>query len=178
MLGRTLPRLTILALGVLAFVSLVFDRDEKAVEADDEDDAEKGDPSDDLADTIEDYESFGTMGVAVKAAGMTETLRGAGPFTVFAPTDDAFAELGEKFDELLANPPALTKLLERHIVSGTLMAADLRGRDRADTVAGSELEVSHERGLRINGAKVTIKDVVATNGVLHGIEKVLTAAAG
>jgi uncharacterized surface protein with fasciclin (FAS1) repeats len=157
----------------LALVTVLFDRDEGTVDTDDKPDDKPGDASDDVVDTIADVESFGTIGVAIKAAGMTETLRGAGPFTVFAPTDDAFAELGETFDELLADPPALSKLLERHIVSGTLMAADLRGRDRAETVAGSSLEISHERGLRVNGARVTVKDIVATNGVLHGIEKVL-----
>ena len=179
MFSRTLPRLTLLALGVLAFVSLVFDREEAAVETDDdrEGDGQEGAASDDLVATVEDHESFGAMGVAIKAARMTETLRGAGPYTVFAPTDDAFAALGERFDELLADPPALSALLNRHIVSGTLMAADLRGRDRADTLAGSSLEISHERGLRINGAKVTVKDIVANNGVLHGIEKVLEARA-
>lgn len=118
-----------------------------------------------------------TLVTAVKAAGLVETLSGAGPFTVFAPTNAAFDKLpAGAVDGLLqpAKKDELAKLLTYHVVPGSVMAADLKDGQKIKTVQGGELTVSIKDGLvKINGATVTIPNVVSSNGVTHVIDAVL-----
>jgi len=118
---------------------------------------------------------FNTLATALTEAGLVETLQGEGPFTVFAPTDDAFAMLPEgTIEALLADIPALTEILLYHVVSGEVMAADVVELSSAETVGGMPLKISVEGDkVMINGAQVIITDVQADNGVIHVIDSVL-----
>ncbi len=117
---------------------------------------------------------FGTLVAAVKAAGLAETLSGAGPFTVFAPTDAAFAKLpAGTVEALLANPDKLKSILLFHVVSGSVLAKDVTGLKSAPTIFGQNLTVDAADGVKINGAKVTAADIVCSNGVIHVIDTVL-----
>ena len=118
-----------------------------------------------------------TLVAAVKAAGLAETLSGAGPFTVFAPTNEAFNKLPEGAVNNLLKPEMkkdLTGVLTYHVVSGALKAADLKDGQKLKTVQGQELTVTVKDGkVMINGANVTIADVISSNGVTHVIDGVL-----
>ena len=120
---------------------------------------------------------FTTLVAAVKAAGLVDTLKGPGPFTVFAPTDEAFAKLPPgTLDELLKpeNKDKLRKILTYHVVSGRVTAKDARKLHAAKTVEGGSLEIrAGANGLMINGAHVVKADVIASNGVIHVIDAVL-----
>jgi uncharacterized surface protein with fasciclin (FAS1) repeats len=121
--------------------------------------------------------SFKTLVAAVTAAGLGDTLSGPGPFTVFAPTDEAFAKLPEgTVAGLLKDIPALTKILTYHVVSGKVMAADAAKLTSAKTVEGSELKIDASSGVKINDATVTQADIEASNGVIHVIDSVLMPA--
>ncbi len=131
----------------------------------------------DIVDTAVSAGSFSTLVAAVKAAGLVETLKGAGPFTVFAPTDEAFAKLpAGTVDSLLKDIPQLTKILTYHVVSGKVMAADVVKLKSAKTVEGSEVKIDASNGVKINSSTVTTADVVADNGVIHIIDTVLMPA--
>ncbi len=120
--------------------------------------------------------SFNTLVAAVKAAGLVETLSGPGPFTVFAPTDEAFAKLpAETLTDLLKpeNKQKLTDILTYHVVSGRVTAADVSKITEADTVNGQKIKVNATSGVKINDATVTTADVEASNGVIHIIDSVL-----
>ena len=120
--------------------------------------------------------SFNTLVAAVKAAGLVETLQGAGPFTVFAPTDEAFAKLPKGTVEDLLKPENKAKLvaiLTYHVVAGKVMAADVKTM-KAKTVNGKELDIKVADGLvTVDSAKVVKTDVAASNGVIHVIDAVL-----
>ena len=118
---------------------------------------------------------FGTLAAALEAAGLVETLQGDGPFTVFAPTDDAFAALPEGTVEgLLEDIPALTEILLYHVVSGDVKAADVVTLESAETLQGGSLSITVEGDVvRINGAQVVIADIEASNGTIHVIDAVL-----
>ena len=122
---------------------------------------------------------FKTLCAAVGAAGLAETLQGAGPFTVFAPTDEAFAKLPKGTVETLLKPENKAKLgaiLTYHVVAGKVMAADVKTM-KAKTVNGQELDVKVAHGtVTVNNATVTSTDVVASNGVIHVIDNVLLPA--
>ena len=127
-----------------------------------------------IVETAVSAGSFTTLVAAVGAAGLVDTLNGEGPFTVFAPTDDAFAALPEGTVEgLLADIPALTSILTFHVVSGAVHAADLSDGMKAATVNGAELTVDLTDGVKINGANVVTADIVCDNGVIHVIDAVL-----
>jgi len=131
----------------------------------------------DIVETAIKAGSFNTLVAAVKAAGLVETLKGAGPFTVFAPSDDAFAKLpAGTVDGLLKDIPKLKKILTYHVVSGKVMAADVVKLKSAKTVEGSEVKIDAANGVKINNSKVTTADVVADNGVIHIIDTVLMPA--
>ena len=121
--------------------------------------------------------TFNTLVAAVKAAGLAETLSGTGPFTVFAPTDAAFAKLPKGTVEDLLKPENKAKLagiLTYHVVSGKVMAADIAGKKTdAKTVNGQNLMIDATKGVMVNNAKVTTADVVADNGVIHVIDTVV-----
>ena len=131
----------------------------------------------DIVDTAVKAGSFTTLVAAVKAAGLVDTLKSAGPFTVFAPTDDAFAKLPEgTVDSLLKDIPKLKQILTYHVVSGKVMAADVMTMKSAKTVEGSEVKIDTSNGVKINTSMVTTPDVVADNGVIHIIDTVLMPA--
>lgn len=128
----------------------------------------------DIVDTAVSAGSFETLVAAVKAAGLVDTLKGEGPFTVFAPTDEAFSKLPEgTVDSLLEDVPQLTKILTYHVVPGKVMAADVTKIKSAKTVEGSELKIDASSGVKINNATVSQADVEADNGVIHIIDTVL-----
>jgi uncharacterized surface protein with fasciclin (FAS1) repeats len=120
-----------------------------------------------------------TLAAAVTAAGLVETLQGTGPFTVFAPTDEAFADIQSEVDELLKpeNKEKLSNILTYHVVSGKAMAADLEDGQELTTVEGSKLKVMMKDGkVMVGDAEVTTADIEASNGVIHVIDKVLLPA--
>jgi uncharacterized surface protein with fasciclin (FAS1) repeats len=121
---------------------------------------------------------FSTLVAAVTAAGLAETLSGTGPFTVFAPTNEAFAKLPAGLvDKLLlpANKDVLAKILTYHVVASKVMAADVKD-GKVATLEGSEITLSTMNGVTVNDAKVTAADVAASNGVIHVIDTVLVPA--
>ena len=128
-----------------------------------------------IVDVAQEAGSFTTLIAAVKAAGLDETLSGAGPFTVFAPTDEAFAKLPEgTVEALLKDKAKLSSILTYHVVSGKVMAKDVAGMTSAKTVEGGEVTVKTENGkVMINDATVTTADIEASNGVIHVIDTVL-----
>lgn len=118
--------------------------------------------------------SFSTLLAALDAAGLVDTLKGVGPFTVFAPTDAAFEALPEgALDGLLANQTALTDVLTYHVVSGKLMASDVVARNSVTTLQGGDLEIDTTDGVKIGGATITQTDIECSNGVIHVIDTVL-----
>ena len=118
---------------------------------------------------------FTTLIKALGVAGLVETLQGPGPFTVFAPTDEAFAKIPAKeLNKLLANKAKLKKVLLYHVVSGKVMAADVVKLKEAKSVEGGELKIKSAKGsVKINNATVTKPDIEASNGVIHVIDTVL-----
>ncbi|GAB4132884.1 MAG: fasciclin domain-containing protein [Cyanobacteria bacterium J069] len=131
----------------------------------------------DIVDTAVNAGSFSTLVAAVKAAGLVDTLKGKGPFTVFAPTDEAFAKLPEgTVDGLLKDIPKLKKILTYHVVSGKVMASDVTKLKSAKTVEGSEVKIDASKGVKVNESTVTTADVAADNGVIHIIDTVLIPA--
>jgi uncharacterized surface protein with fasciclin (FAS1) repeats len=131
----------------------------------------------DIVDTAVNAGSFSTLVAAVKAANLVETLKGKGPFTVFAPTDAAFAKLpAGTVDGLLKDLPKLKQILTYHVVSGKVMAADVVKLKSATTVEGSDVKIDASSGVKINNATVSTPDVAADNGVIHIIDTVLMPA--
>lgn len=128
----------------------------------------------DIVDTAAAAGSFTTLLAAAKAAGLVDTLKGDGPFTVFAPTDEAFAALPEgTVEALLADPEALAGILTYHVVAGEVMSTDLVDDMTAATVNGAEITIDLDNGVMVNDAMVVSADVDATNGVIHVINKVI-----
>ena len=118
---------------------------------------------------------FSTLVAAVKAAGLVDTLNGDGPFTIFAPTNEAFAKLPKGTVEDLLKPEnkeKLTAILTYHVIAGKVMAADVKA-GKVKTVQGGELEIATEGGVTVNGAKVVKTDLVGKNGVIHVIDTVV-----
>jgi uncharacterized surface protein with fasciclin (FAS1) repeats len=131
-----------------------------------------------IVDTAVNAGSFNTLVAAVKAAGLEDTLKGAGPYTVFAPTDAAFAKLpAGTVDALLKDIPKLKKILTYHVVSGKVMAADVIKLKSATTVEGSDVKIDASHGVKVNNFTVTTPDVAADNGVIYVIDTVLMPAA-
>jgi uncharacterized surface protein with fasciclin (FAS1) repeats len=131
----------------------------------------------DIVDTAAAAGSFNTLVAAVKAAGLVETLKGPGPFTVFAPTDEAFAKLPKgTLDDLLKpeNKAKLAGILTYHVVPGKVMAADVVKLKKAKTVQGSEVKITVKDGkVMVDKANVIKTDVMASNGVIHVIDAVI-----
>lgn len=131
----------------------------------------------DIVDTAVAAGSFNTLAAALTAGGLVDTLKSAGPFTVFAPTDEAFAKLPAGTVENLLKPEnkdQLVSILTYHVVAGKVMAADVVKLTSATTVNGADVAIRVEDGsVSVNGAKVTATDIVATNGVIHVIDSVL-----
>lgn len=134
----------------------------------------------DIVDTAVAAGSFKTLVAAVQAAGLVETLKGAGPFTVFAPSDAAFEALPAGTVATLVKPEnkeQLTKILTLHVLPGKVMAADVAGKTLSPkSVNGEALKVDGTNGVSVNGAKVVTADIACTNGVIHVIDKVILPA--
>jgi len=130
-----------------------------------------------IIDTAVAAGNFKTLAAALTAAGLVETLKGTGPFTVFAPPDEAFAKLpAGTVDALLKDVPKLKGILTYHVVSGKVMAADVMKMDgkSAKTVNGAELKISTQGGVKLNGnVPVTKTDIECSNGVIHCVDAVL-----
>jgi uncharacterized surface protein with fasciclin (FAS1) repeats len=127
----------------------------------------------DIVDTAVAAGDFKTLAVALEKAGLIDTLKGKGPFTVFAPTDAAFAKVPKKdLDALLADKSKLASVLTYHVVPGTVMAKDVKA-GKVKTVQGSDLTLSTSDGVKVDGANVVKTDIVADNGVIHVIDSVV-----
>jgi uncharacterized surface protein with fasciclin (FAS1) repeats len=133
--------------------------------------------SKDIVDTAVSAGKFTTLVTAVKAAGLVDTLKGKGPFTVFAPTDEAFAKLPEGTVESLLKPEnkdKLVKILTYHVVPGKIVSSDIAGKkEEVATVEGAKLSVNATSGVMIDNSKVVTADIDASNGVIHSIDTVL-----
>jgi uncharacterized surface protein with fasciclin (FAS1) repeats len=130
--------------------------------------------SKDIVDTAVAAGSFKTLAKALAAAGLVETLKGPGPFTVFAPTDEAFAKLpAGTLDALLKDKERLTKVLTYHVVPGRVMAADVVKLKEAKTVQGQSIKVDTSNGVKVDNANVVKTDIVTSNGVIHVIDSVI-----
>lgn len=133
--------------------------------------------SKDIVDTAVEAGSFNTLVAAVQAAGLVETLKSEGPFTVFAPNDEAFAALPEGTVEDLLKPEnkdKLTAILTYHVIPGAVMSGDIAGQKlKVKTVEGSKAAIDATDGVKIDGATVIAADVPASNGVIHVIDAVI-----
>jgi uncharacterized surface protein with fasciclin (FAS1) repeats len=128
----------------------------------------------DIVDTAIAAGSFNTLVTAVKEAGLVEVLRGEGPFTVFAPTDEAFDSLPEgALAALLQDRDALTSVLTYHVVPGRVLAADVVQLDSARTVQGQSISIDTSSGVKVDNANVINTDILTSNGVIHVIDAVI-----
>ena len=131
----------------------------------------------DIVDTAVNAGQFKTLVAAAKAAGLVETLKGEGPFTVFAPTDEAFKKLPEGTVESLLKPENKDKLaaiLTYHVVPGKVMSGDIAGKTlQAGSVQGQKISIDATKGVKVDGANVVQADISATNGVIHVIDSVI-----
>jgi uncharacterized surface protein with fasciclin (FAS1) repeats len=171
-----LPRLLILAAGAVALVVFASEDFFRAdPDSDDDSDDTDQDQNNSLADTLAGTGPFGTFHVAARSAGLLEILEEDGPYTVFAPTDEAFGKMGERFDELLVKPKELAELLKHHIVEGEYNVDALSEDQSLKTLAGGKISVTGGVSPNIDEAKLVEPDVTATNGTIQGIDDVLTA---
>jgi transforming growth factor-beta-induced protein len=184
---RLLKLLSFFLAGALVFAACGDDdsesEDSATTEAPDTTEAPEdtvAEPTMDIVETASAAGDFSTLVAAVEAAGLTETLQGEGPYTVFAPTDEAFAaaleDLGLTAEELLADTETLTSILTYHVVEGEVPAADVVTLDGQEvpTVNGAAVEISVDgETVMVNDATVTATDIFATNGVIHVIDSVL-----
>ncbi len=133
----------------------------------------------DIVDAAVAAGNFNTLVTAVKAAGLVDTLKGPGPFTVFAPTDEAFAKLpAGTVDALLKDIPKLKNILMFHVTEGKMMAADLDKHEYLQALNGGELKIDNKRwhlhrNMKVNDASIITPDIAVDNGVCHAIDKVL-----
>jgi uncharacterized surface protein with fasciclin (FAS1) repeats len=127
----------------------------------------------DIVETAVAAGQFKTLATALQTAGLVDTLKGKGPFTVFAPTDEAFAKVPkDQLDALLKDKAKLTAVLTYHVVPGKVMAADVKA-GKVKTVQGSELTIATAGGVTVDNAKVIKTDITASNGVIHVIDSVV-----
>ena len=127
----------------------------------------------DIVDTAVAAGNFKTLVSAVQAAGLVDTLKGAGPFTVFAPTDEAFAKIPkDQLDALIKDKAKLSAVLTYHVVPGLVLAKDVKPGD-VMTVQGSKMKISTDGGVKVDSANVVATDVMASNGVIHVIDSVI-----
>ena len=157
------------AIGLMA-VALVLSLGVFAVQT-----SRAGEPAQDIVDTAIAAGQFKTLAAALQATGLVDTLKGAGPFTVFAPTDEAFAKLpAGTVDALLKDIPKLKGILTYHVVAGKVMAADVVKLKSAKTVNGQTAKISAEGGkVMVDNANVVKTDIICSNGVIHVIDSVI-----
>lgn len=127
-----------------------------------------------LLDTAKEAGGFDKLTAAVKAAGLEDTLRDGGPFTIFAPTDAAFDKLPPgALDDLLGDKAKLSAVLTYHVLSGKVSSKEVAGMDHARTLQGSEVTISTDGGVHVDRANVVKTDIEATNGIIHVIDEVI-----
>lgn len=127
-----------------------------------------------IVETAVDNPDFSTLVTAIKTAGLVDTLSGAGPFTVFAPTNEAFDKIPkETLQKVLEDKEKLTSILTYHVVPGKVMSKDVAGMIDAKTVQGTKIKINAKNGVMINDAKVVKPDIETSNGVIHVIDTVL-----
>ena len=127
-----------------------------------------------IIDTAINAGSFNTLLDALSTAGLVETLEGDGPFTVFAPSDEAFAKIPETIRAaIVADKEALTELLTYHVIAGEVTAADAASLTSAETVQGSTISIDATNGVKVDGASVVTADIRASNGIIHVIDTVM-----
>ena len=127
----------------------------------------------DIVDSAISAGNFNTLVTAVQAAGLVDTLKSKGPFTVFAPTDAAFAKIPKaQLDALIKDKAKLSAVLTYHVVPGVVMAKDVKAGE-VKTVQGGMLHITTDGGVKVNGVNVVATDVMASNGVIHAIDSVL-----
>jgi uncharacterized surface protein with fasciclin (FAS1) repeats len=128
----------------------------------------------DIVDTAAAAGNFKSLAAALQAAGLVQTLKGPGPFTVFAPTDEAFAKIPKAdLDALLKDKAKLTAVLTYHVVAGKVLAADVVKLKEAKTVQGSMVKIDTSAGVKVNNANVIKTDILTSNGVIHVIDTVI-----
>jgi uncharacterized surface protein with fasciclin (FAS1) repeats len=129
-----------------------------------------------IVETAVDAGNFTTLATALTEAGLIETLSGEGPFTVFAPTDEAFAKIpAADLEAILADKELLTSILTYHVVAGKVMSSDVVNLSSATTVQGSDIDITvTDAGVQVDGANVVAVDIEASNGVIHVIDTVIT----
>ncbi len=128
----------------------------------------------DIVDTAAMAGNFDTLLTAAKAAGLVETLKGDGPYTLFAPTDEAFAQIpADDLNALLMDKEALTQVLTNHLIRGKVTASEVVNIDSAETMAGQSVTISNSYGVKVNDAKVIKTDIMASNGIIHVVDKVI-----
>ena len=163
------------ALGLLIYAAILDGRDAAARKL-----ADRFAPSTasgSILDIAREREEFSTLASALNRAGLARTLLDGGPYTVFAPSDEAFAKLPEGVvDSLLVSPETLANVLSYHVVPGRMTAAEVAARRSAPTVQGEDLPVSNNGAIRVDGARVVTGDIEATNGLIHVIDRVLLPA--
>ncbi len=136
--------------------------------------AQAADAQKDIVDTAVAAGSFKTLATALTAAGLIDTLKGAGPFTVFAPTDEAFAKLpAGTLDALLKDKAKLTAVLTYHVVAGKVLAKDVVKLKSAKTVQGGSVTIDTTKGVKVDAANVVKTDIACSNGVIHVIDAVI-----
>ncbi len=157
-----ISKINISILTLLLLASINFAQDAKKV-------------NEDIVDIAVGNSDFSTLVTALKAADLVSALKGEGPFTVFAPTNEAFAKLPEgTLDNLLKDKDALTKVLLYHVVSGKVASGDVVKLDKATTLEGKDVKVKvTDSGVMINDSKVVTVDIIASNGVIHVVDTVL-----
>lgn len=157
-----LSKINLTIITLLLLVSISFAQDAKKA-------------NNDIVDIAVGNSDFSTLVTALKAADLVDALKGEGPFTVFAPTNEAFAKLPKgALDNLLKDKEALKQVLLYHVVSGKVTSADVVKVDKANTLSGKDVKVTvSDSGVMINSSKVTAVDIMATNGVIHVIDTVL-----
>jgi uncharacterized surface protein with fasciclin (FAS1) repeats len=129
----------------------------------------------DIVDTAVSAGSFNTLAKALTEAGLIETLKGPGPFTVFAPTDEAFSKLPQDaLEALLKDKAKLTAVLTYHVIPGKVLAADVMRLTEAKTVQGQSVRIRSAGGVKVDDATVVKTDILASNGVIHVIDAVLS----
>jgi uncharacterized surface protein with fasciclin (FAS1) repeats len=128
----------------------------------------------DIVETAVAAGNFKTLATALQAAGLVETLKGKGPFTVFAPTDEAFAKIPKAdLDALLKDKAKLTRVLTYHVVAGRVTSKDVASLKEAKTVEGQSIQIDTSAGVKVDGANVVKADIEASNGVIHVIDSVI-----
>jgi uncharacterized surface protein with fasciclin (FAS1) repeats len=136
--------------------------------------AKKARSSNTIASLVQDSENFSTLRAALEAADLIDVFKGSGPFTVFAPSDEAFAKLGdEKIKSLLEDKAQLAEILKFHVVPKRFSASELEGIYALKALSGKNLEVNTEEGVKIAGVSVVKADIPADNGIVHVVESVL-----